>query len=235
MRIGGLQKCSLIDFPGHVACVVFTQGCNFRCPYCHNRELVDPRGFQPTIAANNVLEFLVSRRRYLTGVVVSGGEPTIQRDLIAFMRRVRSLGYAVKLDTNGSRPDVLRRIIEAGCVDYIAMDIKALPEKYGAAIGGADFGRRVEECIALIEDAGIAHQFRTTVVRPFCTLADTRRIRQRLKPAANYCLQSYQAGPDVLNPAQVSQRQYPSRWIQSAQSRLNRYTSRSHPTENVLP
>jgi pyruvate formate lyase activating enzyme len=130
MRIGGLQKLSLIDFPGKLAAVIFTQGCNLRCRYCHNPELVLPSCFHETIKEEDVLAFLYSRRKYLEGVVISGGEPTVQPELIPFMRSVKQMNFALKLDTNGTRPEILKEIIALQLVDFIAMDVKAPLEKY---------------------------------------------------------------------------------------------------------
>jgi pyruvate formate lyase activating enzyme len=135
MKIGGLQKFSLLDYPGKISAVVFTQGCNFRCPYCHNPELVDPERFQECIPEDEIFAFLETRRGKLEAVTVTGGEPTIQNGLSSFVRRIKDMGFMVKLDTNGSRPEVLEELIRHKLIDYIAMDIKAPLEKYEAVTG----------------------------------------------------------------------------------------------------
>lgn len=135
MQIGGLQKFSLLDYPGKISAVVFTQGCNFRCPYCHNPELVDPARYQECLPEEEIFSFLETRRGKLEAVTVTGGEPTLQKSLAPFLRRIKDMGFLVKLDTNGSRPDVLEELLRQKLIDYIAMDIKAPLEKYEAVTG----------------------------------------------------------------------------------------------------
>ncbi|MEN6445142.1 MAG: anaerobic ribonucleoside-triphosphate reductase activating protein, partial [Candidatus Cloacimonas sp.] len=130
MKIGGLQKFSLLDYPGELSAIIFTQGCNFRCPYCHNPELVDPIRYSPLLNTERVLRFLYKRHKKLSAVVITGGEPTLQEDLIPFLKLIKAMRYKIKLDTNGSRPEVLQEIIEQNLVDYFAMDIKAPIELY---------------------------------------------------------------------------------------------------------
>ena len=165
MKIGGIQKTTMLDFPCKVSAVVFTQGCNFLCPYCHNPDLI--RSGQETLALPEVLAFLTQRRKVLEGVVISGGEPTLHDDLFGFCDTLKSLGYAVKLDTNGSRPEMLRRLIRAELLDYVAMDVKADPEHYPAAICLQDTGKDIPRSMALLEEARIAHEFRVPCVAPF--------------------------------------------------------------------
>lgn len=175
MRIGGLQKLSLIDYPGRTCAVLFTQGCNFRCPYCHNPELVYPHLFAEPISFEKVRAFLKERRGLLEGVVFSGGEPTLQEDLLEVMQAVRALGYAVKLDTNGSRPDVLAEVL--GAADYVAMDIKAplpvYPRVSGVTVDTYDIARS----IFLIQSSGVRHEFRTTFDRSLLSDEDIVRIQ----------------------------------------------------------
>lgn len=176
MRIGGFQKLSLIDYPGKVAAIVFTQGCNFRCGYCHNPELVLPSLYQKPIDENVVLEFLRSRQGRLEGVVVTGGEPTLQPDLGIFLSKLKSLRYAVKLDTNGSRPDILKALIKHNLIDYIAMDIKAPLEKYGAVTGVAAPIARIQESLGIIKTSGIAHHFRTILLKSIGNKEDVEQV-----------------------------------------------------------
>ena len=163
MRIGGYVPCSLSDFPGHLAAVVFTQGCNWRCPWCHNPALVYvPDHFTPPLAEADVLARLAARRGKLDGVVVSGGEPTLQADLAAFLAKVKSLGFATKLDTNGSRPEVVQALLAAQLVDFVAMDIKAPWARYAEATGVPVDTAILTETLVLLRASGIAHQLRTT-------------------------------------------------------------------------
>jgi len=162
MRIGGFVPCSLSDFPGCLAAVVFTQGCNWRCPWCHNPDLVYPERFAPPLAEAEVLARLAARRGKLDGVVVTGGEPTLQPDLADFLRQLKTLGFLVKLDTNGSRPHIVRSLLEAQLVDFVAMDLKAPLARYAEAAGVPVDTAALEETVALLRAAGIPHQLRTT-------------------------------------------------------------------------
>ncbi|MFP4472621.1 MAG: anaerobic ribonucleoside-triphosphate reductase activating protein [Candidatus Omnitrophota bacterium] len=197
MRIGGLQKISLIDYPGNVAAVVFTQGCNFRCPYCHNVNLVSPACFADPISEYDVLDFLSTRVEKLKGVVVTGGEPTLQPDLPEFLQKIRTLGFLVKLDTNGSRPAVLRWLIDEGLVDFIAMDIKAPLERYDEVAGVRVKTDYIRQSIDLIKGSGISYQFRTTVVKSLLSETDIGQIADMLGDIEYYRLQNF-AGQDVL-------------------------------------
>ncbi len=188
MKIGGLIKFTLIDFPGRPAAVVFTQGCNFRCRYCHNPELVYPHLFTEPMAMEDVYAFLKRRQGTLEGVVVSGGEPTLQEGLPRFMADLKAMGYATKIDTNGTRPEVLRNLIENKWLDFIAMDLKAPLEKY-SLITGVDFNPAVlQESIDLIRQSGLGYEFRTTFDKDVLTEADIAAISQ-LVGGKNYRVQ----------------------------------------------
>ena len=164
INIAGIQKMTLLDYPGKVACTIFLQGCNFRCPFCHNSELLPP-GTEADLSEEELMAFLNKRVGLLEGICVSGGEPTVQPDLIRFIRRIKDLGYAVKLDTNGSRPDVLRSLLEQELVDYVAMDIKNSPAEYAKTIGSDWFHlEKLEESIRLLAAGNIPFELRTTVV-----------------------------------------------------------------------
>jgi len=190
MIIGGLQKCSLIDYPGRIGAIVFTQGCNFRCPYCHNPELVDPKQYGPSLT-DEVIPFLEKRRGKLDAVTVTGGEPTLQRDIGPFLREVRSMGYLIKLDTNGSLPDVPESLIFNGLIDYVAMDVKAPLEKYEKIAGLKVDTRKIRESIRLIVKSKIDHEFRTTVVRSQLDPDDLQTIAKLLGKAKLYVLQPF--------------------------------------------
>ena len=188
MKIGGLIKFTLIDFPGRPAAVVFTQGCNFRWRYCHNPELVYPHLFAEPVAMEEIYSFLKRRQGTLEGVVVSGGEPTLHEDLPAFMADLKAMGYATKLDTNGTRPDMLRELLDKKLLDYIAMDIKAPLEKY-SLITGVDFNPEVlKQSMDLIRQSGLEYKFRTTYDKEVLTDADISTITQRLN-GKNYRVQ----------------------------------------------
>ena len=201
MRIHGLQKLTLLDFPEHTACTVFTGGCNFRCPFCQNASLVLRPEALPLLPEEEFFAFLEKRRGLLDGVAVTGGEPTLQPDLPEFLGKIRTLGFAVKLDTNGALPRVLERLLEAGLVDYAAMDIKSSPEGYERCAGvGGDTLERVRESVRLLEDSGIPHEFRTTAVKPLHTPADFEAIGRWLRGTERYFLQSYADSGDILQP-----------------------------------
>lgn len=167
INIAGLQKMTLLDYPGKVACTVFLQGCNFRCPFCHNGEILD--GSQPGgMTAEELLIFLKKRQGLLEGVCITGGEPTMQKDLPELLAAIKDLGYCVKLDTNGFRPGVLKQVVEAGLVDYVAMDIKNCPDRYGETAGLPKMDLApIEESIRFLMEGNLPYEFRTTVVEEF--------------------------------------------------------------------
>jgi len=167
MTIAGLQKMTLLDFPGKVACTVFLHGCNYRCPFCHNAELLEGKG-DPLMTEEEFLTFLNKRVGLLDGVCISGGEPTLTPGLKELMRKIKALGFAVKLDTNGSRPAILRELVTEGLVDYVAMDIKNAPGRYAQTCGLSKMDLApIEESIRFLLSEGVESEFRTTVVVPF--------------------------------------------------------------------
>jgi len=201
MKIGGLNKFSLSDYPGHVATVVFTQGCNFRCRFCHNGSLIPSNVPDSSlIPQEKVFEFLRDRSSQLDGVVITGGEPTIQPDLPEFIHRIKAMDILVKLDTNGSRPEVLHRLLEEKLVDYIAMDIKAPLDIYDRLTGVQTPISRIKESIELIDRSGIAHEFRTTVLKSLLSPQDLLSIRKLIPPASTHHLQKFRP-EHALDPA----------------------------------
>ncbi len=194
MKIGGLQKLSLIDYPEKISAVIFTQGCNFRCPYCHNPQLVDVKLYQPCLEEKDIFRFLENRRGRLDAVVITGGEPALQDDLIPFIMDIRRLGFAVKLDTNGSRPRVLERLLRDGLVDFIAMDVKAPLEKYPDVVRAPLEKDNLRESIRLVIGAKIPHEFRTTAAASLLRPEDILTIAREIDGAKRYALQRFQPG-----------------------------------------
>lgn len=190
MQIGGIQKTSLLDYPEKISAIVFTKGCNFRCGYCHNPELFSPSSTQ-AINSSEFFEFLNKRRGKLDAVVITGGEPCLQKDLLEFILKIKEFGFLVKLDTNGSFPDILRKIIPH--IDYVAMDIKAPLEKYSQIIGVNVDIRNIKESIDLIMTSGLDYEFRTTVVKSQLSEEDFLNISETIKGAKKYYLQKFRA------------------------------------------
>ncbi len=191
MQIGGLQKFSLIDYPGKICAVVFTQGCDFRCPYCHNPELANPGLYEKCLPEKDIFDFLSKRMGKLDAVTITGGEPTIHSDLIEFVERVRSMGFLVKVDTNGSHPEVLKRLIDSNLIDYIAMDVKAPLERYAEITGSGINPANIEKSIGLIMNSAIDYEFRTTIVRSLLCEKDLLKIGEAIKGAGKLFLQRF--------------------------------------------
>ena len=191
MNIQGLQKLTLLDFPGRVACTVFLGGCDFRCPFCHNGELLD--GTAETLMTDReLLAFLKKRKGLLDGVAFTGGEPTLRPELPALMAEIRAMGFTVKLDTNGNHPDALRRILGEGLVDYVAMDVKNSPERYGETIGIPGFDvSNIEKSLTLLKMSGVDYELRTTVVKEFHDEDSFRTIGPWIAGAKRYFLQCF--------------------------------------------
>ena len=199
MNICGLQKLSMVDYPGKLAATVFTGGCNLRCPFCHNALLVTRLGESPRLDTDEVLAFLRSRRSLLDAVVLSGGEPLLQPGAADFLATVKDMGYLVKLDTNGCYPDALEEILSKRFVDYVAMDIKNSREKYGITVGIPDFDLTpIDESIRLIRESGIDYEFRTTAVRQFHTAADFTAIGRWLRGSKNYYIQNFNDSGNLI-------------------------------------
>jgi pyruvate formate lyase activating enzyme len=229
MQIRGWVKTSLIDYPGRIATVVFTSSCNFRCPYCQNSELVLHPESLPEIDPAEIFQLLKRRRGLTDGLVITGGEPTLQKDLEDFMRKAKELGLAIKLDTNGYRPQVLRELLGQGLLDYVAVDIKASPAKYPLAAGVPVDVRRIEESVKLILSSGMEHEFRTTVVPGIVAPEDVEEIAKLIAGAGKYILQQFRPqgtldprfGEIAPYPAQtlLEMAQAAERWIDGVEVR----------------
>ena len=189
MKIGGLNKLTTQDFPEHLACIIFTKGCNFNCSYCYNRDLVDNKA--ATIDEDYVMAYLYKRRKILDGVVISGGEPTIWDDLIPFIKKVKEFKLDIKLDTNGYNPAMLKEIIDNNLVDYIAMDIKAIPDKYMKVINKKIDFNKILESIDLIKKSNIKYEFRTTIMKGVHDKKDIIKILKLIGDSKLY-LQNFQ-------------------------------------------
>ena len=202
MIISGLQKLTLLDFPGYIACTIFTRGCNMRCPFCQNQGLVVPEHFdsKEIIPTKDIIEFLQSRKSRLQGICITGGEPTLQTDLIEFIKQVKSIGYKVKLDTNGTNPEIIKTLIDNNLLDYIAMDIKNDLSRYEHTSGTSMAKESILKSIDIIKDAGIEYEFRTTVVKELHDEESFQNIAKIIGHVTNYSLQYYEETENVINP-----------------------------------
>ncbi len=200
MRLGGIQKLTLLDYPGTVACTVFTLGCNMRCPFCHNSLLVTKADEAEVYPEEEFFKFLGKRRGILDGVCVTGGEPLIHADAGEFIAKIKAMGFKVKLDTNGSFPDRLEEILKSGNVDYVAMDIKNSPEKYAETVGIPGFDvSKIQRSIEIIKASGVDHEFRTTVVSPLHTADSIRGAAEMIKGEPKYFLQNFVDSGDLID------------------------------------
>ncbi|MBS3056559.1 MAG: anaerobic ribonucleoside-triphosphate reductase activating protein [Candidatus Aenigmarchaeota archaeon] len=195
VNIGGLIKTSLTDYPDKISCIIFTNACNFSCPYCYNPSLV--RGSVKNIKEHEIFDFLEERKNLLDGVVITGGEPTIQIGIIEFTKKIKALGYSVKLDTNGSRPEILKELIEKNLIDYVAMDVKAPAEKYSLVSG--ESLKTINESISLIINSKVEHEFRSTVLPALHNGSDILAMAEMIKGGKILFLQQFYSG-ETLDP-----------------------------------
>jgi pyruvate formate lyase activating enzyme len=201
MNIQGLQKTTLLDYPGKIAATVFTGGCNFRCPYCHNASLVLNAGNAQDISEEAFFEFLSKRKGLLDGVCISGGEPLLQKEIGRFISEIKSIGFFVKLDTNGSLPDKLKALVGDGLIDYVAMDIKNSPAGYARTAGTTeDVLPKIKESVAFLLTGHVEYEFRTTVVKGFHTKEDFAAIGKWIQGAERYFLQNFVDSGDLIQP-----------------------------------
>ena len=208
MIIGGFQKFSLIDYPGNLSAVIFTRGCNFRCPFCHNPELVLPDHYSQTIPEEEIFAVLKKRTQQLDGIVVTGGEPTIHDDLGVFLSIIKELGYLIKLDTNGTRPGIIQKLATAGLVDFFAMDIKAPLDKYKLLTATKVDTDAIQQSIDIIRNSGIQYQFRTTMVKGMLDFPDLINIRNLVGRQSPYVVQHFNPTEKIVQPDLLEQPHY---------------------------
>ncbi len=215
MLIGGLQKLTLIDYPGKIACTVFTVGCNFRCSFCHNPELVDSKKIKISeiIEEKTFFDFLVTRRGLLDGVCVTGGEPTLHADLPEFFKKIKEIGFSVKLDTNGTASEKLESLIKNGFIDYVAMDIKTDFNNYEKVTGVKIDIEEIKKSIKIIRESGLGYEFRTTIVPGLHSEENILSIAGELRGVQKYYLQQFRPGEKILNPEFRSAKPYPAEFL----------------------
>lgn len=220
-KLAGLQKTTFIDYPEKIACIVFTQGCNFRCGYCHNPELFENK--EPVLSVPAFFEFLNKRKGKLDGVVITGGEPTLHgKDLIEFIKEVKSFGFLVKLDTNGTHPDVLQELLNENLLDYIAMDVKAPLAKY-KTITQTDIDTKIiKKSIDMIMNSGVDYEFRTTIVKSQLSVEDLRQIGELIQGAKRYYMQKFLA-TKILDETLMSEESYTDEEFKNLRTILEEY------------
>lgn len=218
--IKGIQKTTFIDYPGKIAATVFTGGCNFRCRFCHNSALVKDIAQLPDIPAAELIEYFAGRTKQLDGICISGGEPTIHADLPDFMRQLKGLGYALKLDTNGTNPDMLNKLIEEKLVDYIAMDLKGPIELYPEIANVAVDQEKIQRSIEIILKSGVAHEFRTTMLPCYHQEQNLERMRELVKGADAYYLQQFRPSDNLVDDKFSSAESYSAPELESIAKRF---------------
>jgi len=222
MKIGGIQKFTLVDYPRKLGCTIFTAGCNFLCPFCHNSELVVPEKIKQLklIPEEEVFSFLKERKKYLEGVCITGGEPTIHEDLPDFIKKIKEIGYLVKLDTNGSNPAMLQELIMARLINYVAMDLKAPKERYPEVVGREIDVSLIEESVKLLLNSNIDYEFRTTLVPNLLSKEDILKIAQWIKGAKKYYLQQF-SGRKTIDPEFEKLKPYPDEYLLEIQKAIS--------------
>lgn len=223
MKVAGIQNLSLVDYPGHLAAAVFLQGCNFRCPYCQNPDLISPeKQFECTEL--DVMEYISHRKDLLEGVVITGGEPTLHKGLPEFAKKIKGLGLKVKLDTNGTDPDLLEQLLRQRLIDYIALDVKTSLEKYSLVTDMRDIGPTVYESILLTMLATVPYEFRTTCVPGITEEADMARIGEVVRGAKKYCLQQFRPAI-TLDPSYREKKPYTKRDLERFSGIMEEYVA----------
>lgn len=225
MKIGGLQKFSMIDYPDKISCIIFTQGCNFRCPYCHNPELVKPEMFGESLNEEEFFDFLKERTGKLDAVSITGGEPTLQYDLIEFIKKIRDLGFLIKLDTNGTNPEMLKEIIDQKLVNYLAMDIKAPFEKYEEITRMPVNIEKIKQSVEMIKNSGLEYEFRTTLVKKLLSPDDIEQIGRDIAGAKQYFLQKF-VSTKTVDEKVLNEETYNEEELENLKERLKPFVAK---------
>jgi pyruvate formate lyase activating enzyme len=223
LRISGLERSSLLDYPGKISAIIFTHGCNLKCPYCHNPELVI-EGFEQSgsFSEEEILNFLESRKGKLDALVITGGEPLVQSDLLPFIRKVKEMGFLIKLDSNGTFPDRLKDFIDTGLIDYVAMDVKYPKVGYvkNSMIPGV--AKKIERSIKIIMDSGLDYEFRTTYVKPLHSLESAEGIGKMIKGAKNYYIQNFRPGK-TIDPTLTKKNSFTTKELEQIKKTIEKY------------
>ena len=227
MIIGGMQPLSLIDYPDRLSAVIWTVGCNFRCPFCYNKDLVLPTKRVRTIPEEEIFKLLKKRKKVLEGVVITGGEPTLQSDLAQFVKKVKGLGYLVKLDTNGSCPSAISYLFESELIDYVSMDIKAPKDKYEVVAGVKVDMKKINSSVRLIRKKAPNYEFRTTIVPGLLDKADIVSIGRWLDGSKKYCLQQFQPRPPLVSAKIGRVKPYPKSYLEEILEEVKPHFERS--------
>lgn len=222
VTIKGIQKTSLIDYPEKICTILFTPGCNFKCGFCYNGSLVTDHVNFPSIPHDEIIEFLKSRTKWIDGVCITGGEPLMFDDIEDLLKKIKSIGLLVKLDTNGTYPLLLKELISKGLVDYVAMDIKNSLEKYDDTAETSVDKHKILQSIKLIKDSGIYYEFRTTVLRKFHTIEDFKKIANLVKGAKKYYIQNYKHTPEVIDKSLSSEESFSLKEIEEFKNILEK-------------
>ncbi len=222
MKIGGLQQCSLIDYPGKIVAIVFTVGCNFRCPYCHNPELVNETCDE--IDTEKIFAFLKTRIGRLDGVTITGGEPTMHEDLKFFIKKIKKMGFLVKLDTNGTNPNIVKELIEEKLIDYVAMDIKGPLNEYSKIVDRPVDIYKIKESIILLKKNLVSYEFRTTVVKALLSPEDIEQIGKDISGAKTYYFQKF-VPTKILNPAFIKKTTYSDNEFKELKTIMEKYVT----------
>ncbi len=221
MKIGGLQKTSLLDYPEEVSAIIWTVGCNFNCPFCYNKDLVN--GNVTEISEDEVISFLDKRKKMLDGLVISGGEPFLQKDITSFCEKVKKLGYLIKIDTNGTFPEKLKELIDKKLVDYVAMDVKAPKKKYDALSGVKTSISKVNKSIKIIQEKASNYEFKTTFVPDLLKKEDVIDIAKWLKGSKRFYLQQFKNDTEVISSKLLEKQLYPSKYLKETLNEIKPY------------
>jgi pyruvate formate lyase activating enzyme len=223
LRVSGLERSSLLDYPGKISAIIFTHGCNLRCPYCHNPELVI-EGFNKdgSFSEKDILSFLESRKGKLDALVITGGDPLVQSNLLPFIKKVKEMGFLIKLDTNGTFPDRLKDFIKTGLIDYIAMDVKYPNVEYVNNSMIPEIAKKIERSIKIIMDSGLDYEFRTTYVKPLHSLESAEGIGQMIKGAKNYYIQNFRPGK-TIDPTLTKENSFTTKELEQIKKIIKKY------------